>query len=91
MSPPGSPPAPARNGPSGAKSGSGAEVAEMCVSLLDASSAWDGGVHDFGAVTGDASPPTSTCPSLSPLCNIPRAITAVLTWSSDIGKVFSHF
>lgn len=38
--------------------------------------------------------PSSTCPSLPPslrLCNIPRAITAVLTWSRDIGKVFSHF
>lgn len=35
--------------------------------------------------------PASTCPSLSPLCNIPRAITAMLTWRSDIGKVFSHF
>lgn len=31
------------------------------------------------------------CPSLSPLCNVPRAMTAVLTWSGDIGKVCSHF
>lgn len=31
------------------------------------------------------------CPSLSPLCNVPRAMTAVLTWSGDTGKVCSHF
>lgn len=89
MSPPGSPPARVRNGPSGDKSSSGARGGRDIRERLSSMTAAPG--MEIWRFARLHSLPASTCPSLSPLCNIPRAITAMLTWRSDIGKVFSHF
>lgn len=94
---PASPPAHLRNGPAGSKSSSEAPRWQRRLCRNAECLSWMAAVlrmelcTRFGVAAGDVSLPASTCPSLSPLCNLPRAITAVLTWRSDIGKVFSHF
>lgn len=92
---PGSAPAPARNGPSGAKSRC---WRRPCAAWSRSPGGQQGGSPALRVLQAGAGSlpacPAGTCPSLPPslrLCNIPRAITAVLTWSRDIGKVFSHF
>lgn len=63
----------------------------LCASLLDAGSAWDGGVHGFAAATGDASPPASTCPSLSRCATSQGQLQQCLRGAAILGKYLVIF